>query len=69
MENKLVIASLYMSEGRILPHKFDRLDSGYRKKKILYPIPGNYSSDFTNPFTDQVRININKKMCINETTY
>ena len=54
MENKLVIASLYMSEGRILPHKFDRFDSGYRKKKILYPIPGNYSSDFTNPFTDKV---------------
>jgi hypothetical protein len=56
MENKLVIASLYMSEGRILPHKFDRYDSGYRKKKILYPIPGNYSSDFTNPFTDHVNL-------------
>ena len=46
-----MIATLYMSNGDILPYKYQRVGNGYNKD-LVKPIPGTYHFNYSDPFLD-----------------
>lgn len=49
--NKLVIATMYISFGDILPYKYRRQGDGFNKD-LIKPIPGHYNANYSDPFLD-----------------